>query len=288
VHTYVEYLAANGMRAEPGLDAEAVTRLERALDARLPRPVRELYAACGGLRSKRWTGVPPMRLMRPTEVVETAEILRECADTYDPDPRARYLFTDDGSNWAGVFVRGPLAGKVTILDHDEPERDPRFRDVASFLDKLVDAGRRHLDWPDMDTDYPLGPDSDSALVDDARPIAYRYLGRYRAAATVRKAVRAASVTLHLLPPDDVATLDELLGSPHQYVRYRTLKVAGHHRATALGPAIVRYARQMAREDNFTHWRQAGQALLALGAHAELDALEATVDRDWHLDRGGAA
>jgi hypothetical protein len=280
----VDYLAANGMRAEPGLDAEAIKRLERALDARLPQPVRELYGLCGGLRSKRWTGKPPMRLMRPKEVVVDAEVLRECADTYFPSPQARYLFTDDGSNWVGVFVRGPLTGKLTMLDHDGPDQDPRFRDLSSFLDKLIDAARRELDWPDMDTDYPLGPDSDSALVADARPLSHRYLDRYRAATTVRKAVNAASKALHLLPPDEWATLHELLGSPHQYVRYMTLKVAGRHQATDLVPEIVAYADQMVRQDNFTHWLQAGQALLALGAEAELEALEATVRRDWRIHR----
>jgi hypothetical protein len=156
--------------------------------------------------------------------------------------------------------------------------------VGSFLDKLVAAGQRELDWPDMDTDYPLGPDSDPALIADARPLAHEYLDRYHAATNARKAVHAASVALHLLPPGDAATLRELLASPHQYVRYRTLPVAGRHRAAALVPDIVAYARQMAEQDNFTHWHQAARALLALGATSELDALEASVDRDWHLDR----
>jgi hypothetical protein len=284
VQTYVDYLAAVGMRAEPGLDAKAVKRLERALGARLPDPVRQLYGECGGLRTQRWTGMPPMRLMRPEEVIEDAEVLRDCADTYSPSAAARYLFTDDSSNWVGVFVRGRLTGKMTILDHEEPEQDPRFRDVSSFLDKLIDAARRGLDWPDMDTDYPLGPDSDETLVAEARPLAHHYLARYRAATSTRKAVTAAGKALHLLPPDEWATLRELLASPHQYVRYMTLKVAGCHRATALVRDIVAYARQMGREDNFTHWLQAGHALLAMGAEPELEALEATANRDWHLHR----
>jgi hypothetical protein len=107
--TYVEYLTANGIRAEPGLDAKAVEGLERALRARLPDQVRELYGTCGGLRSKHWTSMP-MRLMRPKETVQTAEILKDSADVYQPHRDARYLFTDDGSNWAGVFVKGPLTG----------------------------------------------------------------------------------------------------------------------------------------------------------------------------------
>jgi hypothetical protein len=276
----VEYLASNGMRAEPGLDAEAIGRLERALDARFPLPVHELYGVCGGLRDKRWTGVPPMRLMRPKEVVETAEILADSADVYSPSPEARYLFTDHGSNWVGVFVRGPLKDKLTILDHDEPEMWPRFADLSSFIDKLVEAGRRGLDWPDMDTDYPLRPDSDGTLIADAGPLAHAYLDRYRAAAEVKTAVNAATTALHLLPPSDSPILRELLQSQYQYVRYVALEVAGLHRATALIPDVAAYGQTARQQDNFTHWRRACATLVALGALPELDALESGRSPNW--------
>jgi hypothetical protein len=280
VRTYVEYLSLLGSRTEPGLDADSIERLERALGTRFPDEVRELYRICGGLHDKRWTGVPPMRLMRPGEVIETAEILRDSAEVYSPSPQARYLFTDDGSNWVGVFVRGPLKGKLTILDHDAPEVWPRFSGLSSFIDKLVEAGRRDDDWPDIDTDYPLRPDSDAALIADAGPLAHRYLDRYRTATIVEKAVRAATTALHLLPPAHESVLSELLRSPLQYVRYMTLEVAGLHRATALVPDILAYGQAARRRGNFAHWSRAGKALLALGALAELDALEAGADANW--------
>jgi len=276
----VEYLSSLGSRTEPGLDADAIKRLERTLGARFPDQVRELYAFCGGLHDKRWTGVPPMRLMRPKEVIETAEILRDSAEVYSPSPRARYLFTDDGSNWVGVFVRGPLKGKLTILDHDAPEVCPRFSDLSSFIDKLVEAGRRDDDWPDMDTDYPLRRDSDAALIADAGPLAHRYLDRYRAATAVEKAVRAATTALHLLPPANESVLRELLGSPHQYVRYVTLKVVGLHQATALVPTSrrtagrpgggttthtgVRPAGRCSRWEPWPSWRPSSTAQLPTG------------------------
>jgi hypothetical protein len=280
MRSYVEYLACIGSRAEAGLDAGAIEELEQALGARFPDDVLQMYRTCGGLRDESWTGIPPMRLMGPDEAIETAEILRDGADMYSPSPKARYLFTDDGSNWVGVFVQGPLRGKLTILDHDAPQRHPRFRDVASFIDKLVDAGRRDLDWPEMNTDYPLRPESDAALIADAAPLAEHYLAKYRAATSTTKAVRAATTALHLLPPSDWPVLRELLQSPHQYVRYVALKVVGLHQTTALIPDVTAYGQTAREQDNYGHWSRACQTLRALGATAELATLTSGVDQSW--------
>jgi len=280
MRTYVEYLASLGSHAEPGLDTEAIERLEQALGARFPEDVREMYRMCGGLDDERWTGVPPMRLMQPDEVIEAAEILRDAADMYSPSRKARYLFTDDGSNWVGVFVHGPLQGKLTILDHDAPQRHPRFRDVASFIGKLIDAGRRDVDWPEMDTDYPLRPSSEAALVTDAGGLAESYLARYRAATSAEKAVRAATTALHLLPPSDWPVLRELLQAPYQYIRYVALEVIGLHQATELISDVAAYGHAARQHDNYGHWLRSCATLLALGATAELDALEAGRDPNW--------
>src|SRR5688500_10807962 len=125
---FVDHLTAHGTRCRPGLTDARLEKLERDLKARLPEPARDLYRVCGGVRDRDWTTLP-MRLMPPREVVETAAILRECADVYSPARRARYLFTDDGSNWIGIFVSGALRGRLTLLDHDEPTPVPRFRNL---------------------------------------------------------------------------------------------------------------------------------------------------------------
>ena len=103
--------------AEPGLTEAALVALEAALGATLPAAARELYRRCGGITDRVRTALP-MRLMPPTDVVDTLQILAEGMDVYSPHPAARYLFSDDNSKWVGIFVEGPLRGKLTILDHD--------------------------------------------------------------------------------------------------------------------------------------------------------------------------
>jgi hypothetical protein len=284
VNEFMAHLNRGGVRAEPGLDDAALTALEVGLGATLPEPVRALYRACGGIADEDWNVALPMRPMRPVEVLDDDETLRESADVYGPSPDARYLFTDDGSNWAGVYVVGPLTGMVTILDHDAPSVAPRFRDLPSFLEKLSDAGLRELDWPDMASDYPLGARADAALVAEAAPLAQSYLDQYRTATDPASALTAARVALHLLPASEWPTLREFLSAPSPFVRYLSLRVAEHQRPVELTPALLDYAQRAGAADNYGHWLAAYKALLAIGADPEVDLLARHAPSNWIFPR----
>jgi hypothetical protein len=47
------------------------------------------------------------------------------------------LWTDDNSNYCGVYTEGPLSGWVTVIDHEEPMLTPAFRSVSSFISQLL-------------------------------------------------------------------------------------------------------------------------------------------------------
>jgi hypothetical protein len=152
------------------------------------------------------------------EVLYSVEILRELESACPPATGARYLFTDDGDGWAGVFVEGPLRGMVTFLDDEDPHPVPFFRDLDRFLRALIDAGRRHIGWRAMDMDYPLSRDSDESLAGEAAPLPRLSLDRYRAASTVEEARESAEVAVYLTPPGERDTLRELLDSELPSVR----------------------------------------------------------------------
>jgi hypothetical protein len=69
------------------------------------------------------------------------------------------FWTDDQSNYAALYVVGPLAGRVCVLDHDGPDPTPAYRSVASFLHALAAAGIRGFSSDRTPfSDYPaLGP-----------------------------------------------------------------------------------------------------------------------------------
>ena len=134
---FLDYLAGAWDPARPGLDDEALGRLDEAVGVALPESVRELYRACGGLDEEALEHLP-MRLMSPDELIDTAKVhLTEVMEVYSP-ATAVYVFTDDDSNWAGIYHNGPLAGMATVLAHDELSR---VAPVAGPAEPAAPAGR---------------------------------------------------------------------------------------------------------------------------------------------------
>jgi hypothetical protein len=110
VRALIDYLAERGVPCMPGLEDAALAALESELDGTLPDAMRALYRACGGMGEEALHHLP-MRLMSPDEALDARAILRDSEEVYAPAKDARYLFTDDQSNWVGVFVTGHLTGK---------------------------------------------------------------------------------------------------------------------------------------------------------------------------------
>lgn len=62
----------------------------------------------------------------------------ELADWLDEElPEGTLLWGDDQSNYAGVYIDGPLLGMVFVLMHDEQNLAPRFATADRFVDRLL-------------------------------------------------------------------------------------------------------------------------------------------------------
>jgi len=240
VQRLIERFLALGLPVEPALSDQRVQRLAQQLAAEIPAPVQELYRAFGGLPSP---SDFPMRLMPPDEVVEIANVLADQAEWLHPATQARYFWTDDNSNYAGVFVEGPLVGKVCYLDHDEPDEVARFRTVQRFFEgclRIREGQDEARDWYELATDYParsLSPEeerSDGALADEMR--------RRLDGADGEEYARIALHVVQLTPPSRTAELMELLHSQSPWVQERACQMMGlrdHAPAIEVLEAIVR-------------------------------------------------
>ncbi len=65
------------------------------------------------------------------------------------------FWTDDNSNYAGAYVKGPLAPRVCLVDHEEPDIPPAFRSPESFVRALHVGADEDLDWYELPRDYPV-------------------------------------------------------------------------------------------------------------------------------------
>ena len=66
------------------------------------------------------------------------------------------LLPDENSNYWCINVSGPMKGMICYLGHDEPNLEPKFKDISSFL-KVIDENPEAYDFYDLDKtlfDFP--------------------------------------------------------------------------------------------------------------------------------------
>lgn len=265
--------------AEPGLDEAALLAFEAALAASLPDEARTMYRVMGGISDRVRTALP-MRLLPPADALDTLHILTDGAETYRPHPAVRYLFTDDNSNWAGVFVEGPLRGKLTLLDHDLCSSAPRFASLTSFIAKLLAAADRGEPWEQMPTDYPMSSTSDDALLDEATPLAAHFLEQYHGATDAFERTMAADIALHLSDPRHGDTVELMLADASPFTRHTALQVAAVHRRAEWAPMLTAYAYRAIKQHEYSPWTNAVKALATLGDTPALEELLAAAPPNW--------
>ncbi len=131
---------------------EPVPEENRAAESERPAPEGDL--ALARLReSIGWIPEELLALYRnpevpdddsPARLMSIEEVLRTNADLasagYVQTGPICWFWTDDNSNYCGVYMDGPLTGWLTRLDHDEPVLAPAYRSVNGFLARLDDPG----------------------------------------------------------------------------------------------------------------------------------------------------
>ncbi|MHC5215325.1 hypothetical protein ACYSNR_01570 [Enterococcus sp. LJL128] len=87
-------------------------------------------------------------------------------------PDVCFLWTDDESNYAGLFYQGPLRGKIMFLDHGNPFYVPLYKTVDSFIQRVADGSIENLYIPELGAqssenkpvaDFPMKADSSSEM-----------------------------------------------------------------------------------------------------------------------------
>jgi hypothetical protein len=221
VHVQLARLHARGGGTAAPATADEIDGLAHVLGVPLPPMVRALYEDHGAEEP----GFGQLRLMSPAEAADAITGLREFGVPFD-DHELGTFWTDDNSNYAGVFASGELAGRVFQIDHEEPSPEPRWRSVESFYDALLDGRESEVDWWDLATDYPREP-TDQAPADDV--LASRLFALYHDQPDSSVGERAVYRALALSSATHEAQVVSLLRSDDMWIQERAVQILGHWR-----------------------------------------------------------
>lgn len=101
----------------------------------------------------------PFRPMGAAEAANAYEMLLPERFRLRPLGKVAFLWTDDESNFAGVYVDGVIPERIVILDHEGSlDTSPLYRSAISFADALKSQRTTLTGWWRIPVDFPNSGD----------------------------------------------------------------------------------------------------------------------------------
>jgi hypothetical protein len=222
-----------GYPLKPGATRQALEAAEKELDCTFPESIRAWYEDHDGMSaSARWL---PMRLMSLEEVIDFHAVVLEYGwDIWG----LRVFWTDDSSNYAGLYITGPLAGKVCWIDHSEIDPTPVYASVRSFLRTQLETLSEEVDWEELPRDYPAPkPSSDPERIAQDEQILQTLRPLYAASEEDERIFHAYCI-MALTPFEQIDALLAFTYDEDSEIQARVCDVLGQRRYE---PAIERLA-----------------------------------------------
>ena len=256
--------------------------LQKALGP-LPEDVLRLYRDHDGSNAAPPPGEAwlPARLLPVREAIETnAELTAAFAD----EPRAgeiAWLWTDDNSNYVGVYTSGELKGWLTKVDHEEPLLTPAYRSVAGFLRRFIEAAPGVADESEEAVDVVMVPrevpvlEDDPAHVESDRRLARLFRERHAAEGDETLRRFYAECAICLTPAGDTASLLPFLSEDDMWVPESAIRLLELRRYVA----GIEHVERVARGGKMNGYMAAIRMLVRLRtpeAESALRRLEATL------------
>jgi len=190
----------------------------------VPLDVQLLYLDHNGSREclRSDSIILPARLLPISEVIETSsDLAAALPPEYSAVGRIVWLWSDDNSNYIGIWCDGPLAGFLTVLDHDSPLPVPAFRTVISFLTRLLAfrGGRGSYvsmyDVPSIPRDLPVLADDPTTTLRD-KELADCFRRSWAVECDDDRKSYFAALSMALTPVADTASVLEFLSDDDMF------------------------------------------------------------------------
>jgi len=206
----------------PPASADDLRDLEHAFNG-LPDQAFFLYEDHNGSAQNPQVGDRDIaaRLMPIKEVIETQAALTMLRDSLSTIGSLAWLWTDDNSNYVGVYTDGPLHGLLCILNHEEPILIPAFRSIESFMYRLLSEARHKgqdgaYDIPSVPQDFPQSV-PDVANDESDMQLALLFRERYRSETSEDMRRLCALCSICLTPIESTAEVTPFLEDPDMWV-----------------------------------------------------------------------
>ncbi len=150
----------------PGATNEEIAQIESLYECELHPVIRDSLKFANGCNLHSWQSC--FRLMTTVEILEFHSFWKQLGGVLTKW-KLIFFWTNDNSDYAGVFCDGPLSGTVLLLQHEMAVWAPQFLGMCEFLDKVKDESVEDV-WKNWgSTTFPLFvqnvAESDAAMLD---------------------------------------------------------------------------------------------------------------------------
>ncbi|MCM3701384.1 HEAT repeat domain-containing protein [Paenibacillus macerans] len=166
-----------------------------------------------------------LRMLSHDEIAELHQFMSDMDEIFQS---MIPIWTDDNSNYVGIYFKGPLSYRVCYLNHEETDLSPAFRSAGSFIAAL-EQNPNH-DWDDLKKDYPQDQNNNNeSSVADLQSI--EQINHMLQTPALDDDVRSQYIysVLALTPYNHLDTLLKFLDDEDMYVQERACDILGYHK-----------------------------------------------------------
>jgi hypothetical protein len=242
VEEYIQQVQSLAFKCNSGANSQELEALEQGLACQLPESILTLYKNHNGIaKSYNSDARLPFRLMSVAETLEFGKATRKMGwFIYG----FRVFWTDDNSNYAGLYVAEPLLDYVCLIYHSEPDFSPVYGSIKDFLQAMLNlvVENKDANWYAMSKDYPkLAACENVSQIARDWAASQTLMPKFQAAVDEFEREQWAFIVMSLIPFEHNEALLAFLDDDDMYIQERACDIIGQRKYEAAIPKLEELA-----------------------------------------------